>query len=107
MAKLFFRDLTCLKVLDSLRLYGHPLLPPARVEILEIEGLGFFKPLWRIVVASGGSKFSKNEGLGLLRLCVGSFWPLASRNSQKLKILDFQASIKGRHCLRRVDILTN
>ena len=43
---------------------------------MEIEGLGFFKPLFSGVVASGGSKSSKNEDPGfvepLLRGVVAS-----------------------------------
>ena len=33
-----------------------------------MEGLGFFKPLGRIVVVSGGSKFSNIEDLGCFNL---------------------------------------
>ena len=62
---------------------------------LQIEGLGFFKPLWRIVVDSSGSKSSNNAGLEFLNLCGGSFWPPASRNSQKLKILGFKLLLRG------------
>ena len=36
--------------------------------VLTDEGLGFVKPLWPKVVASSGSKSSKNEGLGFVKL---------------------------------------
>ena len=45
-----------------------------RVEILKIEGLGLFRPLWQIVIASGGSKSSKEiEDLGLIRVPCSAF----------------------------------
>ena len=55
-----------------------------RVEILNIEGLGCFKPLRRAVVASSGSKSSQIEGLGLFK----SLWPtvVASGGSKSSKI---------------------
>ena len=59
-----------------------------RVEISKIEGLGLFKPLWQIVVASGGSKHSKIE-LDFLSLYSGPALPPAGPNAQQLKTLDF------------------
>ena len=38
-----------------------------RVEILKRECLGLVKPLWRTVVASGGSKYLKIERLELFK----------------------------------------
>ena len=35
--------------------------------VLTDEGLGFSKPLWRAVVASGGWKSSQIEGLGFVK----------------------------------------
>ena len=42
-----------------------------RLEILQIEGLGFFEPLWPTVVAPGASKSSTNVDIGFFR----SLWP--------------------------------
>ena len=50
----------------------------------KVEDLGFVKPLWRIVVASCGSKFSKAENFGFGRIVVAS----GGSKSSKLKILD-------------------
>ena len=56
----------------------------SRFEILKIEGLGFFKPLWRSVVASGGATSSQKEGLRF----VEPLWPtvVASSGSKSSRI---------------------
>ena len=73
------RNLQQLKILDFLSLDGGPSLclagrTPNTSKILDllslyggsstIKYLGFLKPQWRAVVASGGSKSSQSEGLG-------------------------------------------
>ena len=65
------------------------------VEILKVEGLGFVKPLWRTVVASGGSKFSKIEDLGFFKSLWRIVIALGGRNPQQFKIFDFSSLYGG------------
>ena len=60
-----------------------------RVEILTIEGFRRFKPLWRIVVASGGSKFLKVEDIGFVKPLWQALVASGGSKSSKLKALDF------------------
>ena len=63
-ADFVLKNLACLKVLDFLSLYIWPTVVAfGASESAQNEGLGFLKPLWQIVVASGGSRSSTIEAL--------------------------------------------
>ena len=68
-AAIVVRNPQHLKILDCLSLYGGSSLPPA-CRNLQLKILYFVKPLWRTVVASSGSKSSKNKDLG----CFKPLW---------------------------------
>ena len=68
---------------------------PLWLQSSKFEGLGFFKPLWWTVVASGGSISFKTNILDRLSLYGGSSLPPAGRNPQQLKVLDFVSLYGG------------
>ena len=73
---------------------------PLSLKSSKFEGLIFFKPLWRTVVASGGSKSSNIEDLGFVKPLLTGVVASSGSKSLKLKILVFL-----RRCLWRVEIL--
>ena len=79
-----------------------------RIEILKNEGLGLFHPLWRAVVASGGSKSSHIKDLGFCKPLWRTVVASGGSKSSTIEGLGFlRASMADRRCLQRVEILTN